>query len=462
MGELKMLKGSKKNVLDAIGNTPIVKLNKVIGDIKSEIYVKLEYTNPGGSIKERIGAYILEKAVKEGLLKPGGTIIEATSGNTGVGLAMFAAVHGYKCIFVMADKQSQEKVNNLKAYGARVVICPTNVAPEDPRSYYSVAKRLSETVPNSYYVNQYSNLWNTETHYKTTGPEIFNQTNGEFDVFMATAGTGGTITGISKYLKEKMPKVTTVGIDCEGSILAHYAKTGKMIEAKSYVIEGMGEDFIPENYDFKLIDDWVVIGDKESFQMTRRLLAEEGIYTGGSGGGAVVGAIKYAKTLNEPKKILVILPDSGNRYTSKIYNDAWMAKNKYVDLKFNPSLDEVISILNKKTSSIDDGDTVLNALKIMEAEKLTMLPLLSKGALKGVVSQKGLLKNILEGSIFLNDPLTLACENKFKSLDGSLKLSDVADDMLQGTDEFLITGSDKKKFHVLSYMDILSFFSRSQ
>lgn len=454
------MKGAKKNVLEAIGNTPIVKLNKVASHIKSEIYVKLEYTNPGGSIKERIGSYILDKAVKEGLLKPGGTIIEATSGNTGVGLAMFAAVHGYKCIFVMADKQSQEKVNNLKAYGARVVICPTNVAPEDPRSYYSVAKRLSETVPNSYYVNQYSNLWNTETHYKTTGPEIFNQTGGEFDIFMATAGTGGTITGISKFLKEKMPKLTTVGIDCEGSILAHFAKTGKMIEGKSYVIEGMGEDFIPENYDFKLIDDWVVIGDKESFQMTRRLLEEEGIYTGGSGGGAVVGAIKYAQTLKEPKRILIILPDSGNRYTSKIYNDAWMAKNNYSELKINPSLNEIISTLNKKTPSFDDGEIVLNALKKMEEKKLTMAPLTSKGAFKGVVSQKGLLNKLLEGSLFLNDPLTLACENTFASLSGNLKLKDVGNDLLQNSEGFLVTNEKENTFHVLNNADILNFFAR--
>jgi len=455
----KMMKGAKKNVLDAIGNTPIVKLNKVTANIKSEIYVKLEYTNPGGSIKERIGNYILDKAVKEGLLKPGGTIIEATSGNTGVGLAMFAAVHGYKCIFVMADKQSQEKVNNLKAYGARVVICPTNVLPEDPRSYYSVAKRLSETVPNSYYVNQYSNLWNRETHYYTTGPEIYNQTGGEFDVFMATAGTGGTITGISKFLKEKMPKLTTVGIDCEGSILAHFAKTGKMIEGKSYVIEGMGEDFIPENYDFKQIDDWVVIGDKESFQMTRRLLEEEGIYTGGSGGGAVVGAIRYAETLKEPKRILIILPDSGNRYTSKIYNDSWMAKNNYSELKINPSLNEIITNLNIKTPSFDDGEIVLNTLKKMEENNLTMAPLTSNGAFKGVVSQKGLLNKLLEGTLFLNDPLTLACENTFTSLNGNMKLKDVGNDLLQGSQGFLVTNEKGNTFHLLNGSDILNFFA---
>jgi cystathionine beta-synthase len=316
-----MMKGAKKNILDAIGNTPIIKLNKVTTGVESEIYVKLEFMNPGGSSKDRIGGFIMDRAVAKGLLKPGGTIIEGTSGNTGVGLAMWAAVNGYKCVFVMADKQSVEKVNNLKAFGAKVVVCPTDVEPEDPRSYYSVSKRLAETIPNSYYVNQYDNLWNRETHVATTGPEIFEQTQGDFDVFMAGVGTGGTITGTSSYLKTKMPKLTTVGVDVEGSIVAQFARTGDLSGARSYVIEGIGEDFIPENYDFKVIDDWVVVGDKESFLMTRALLKQEGIYTGGSGGAAVVGAIKYASTLKEPKKILVVLPDSGNRYASKIFND---------------------------------------------------------------------------------------------------------------------------------------------
>lgn len=325
-----MMKGAKKNVIDAIGNTPIVKLNKVANGVASEIYVKLEYMNPGGSSKDRIGGYIMDRAVAAGKIKPGGTIIEGTSGNTGVGLAMWASVNGYKCIFVMADKQSQEKINNLRSFGAEVVVCPTNVEPEDPQSYYSVSARLAREIPNSYHVNQYDNLWNREAHIAVTGPEIFEQTQGDFDVYMAGVGTGGTITGISTYLKTKMPNLTTVGVDCEGSIVAQFAKTGDMSGARSYVIEGIGEDFIPGNYDFSKIDDWVMTGDRESFIMTRRLLKEEGIYTGGSGGAAVVGAIRYAETLKEPKKILVVLPDSGNRYTSKIYNDAWMVKMGYL------------------------------------------------------------------------------------------------------------------------------------
>ena len=319
-----------QNILDVIGNTPIVKLNKVGNHVSSDIYVKLEYLNPGGSIKDRMGVYLCQKAVERGVLKPGGTIVESTSGNTGVGIALFAAIHGYNCVFVMADKQSQEKIDNLKAYDAKVIVCPTNVEPEDPRSYYSVAAKLGN-LPNSVFLDQYGNMDNGESHFEITGPEIYKQTNGEFDTFLASVGTGGTISGCSRYLKSKMPNLKTVGVDCEGSILMHYHKTGEICEAKSYVVEGIGEDFLPDNVLFDLIDDFVMVNDKESFLMTRELLTKEGIYAGGSCGSAVVGAIRYAESLDKPERILVILPDSGNRYASKIYNDNWMQKMGYIN-----------------------------------------------------------------------------------------------------------------------------------
>ena len=287
-----------QNILDVIGNTPIVKLNKVGNHVSSDIYVKLEYLNPGGSIKDRMGVYLCQKAVERGDLKPGGTIVESTSGNTGVGIALFAAIHGYNCVFVMADKQSQEKIDNLKAYGAKVIVCPTNVEPEDPRSYYSVAAKLG-SLPNSVFLDQYGNMDNGESHFEITGPEIYKQTNGEFDTFLASVGTGGTISGCSRYLKSKMPNLKTVGVDCEGSILMHYHKTGEICEAKSYVVEGIGEDFIPDNVLFDQIDDFVMVNDKESFLMTRELLTKEGIYAGGSCGSAVVGAIRYAESLDK-------------------------------------------------------------------------------------------------------------------------------------------------------------------
>ena len=275
------MKKFNQNILDVIGNTPIVKLNKVGNHVSSDIYVKLEYLNPGGSIKDRMGVYLCQKAVERGDLKPGGTIVESTSGNTGVGIALFAAIHGYNCVFVMADKQSQEKIDNLKAYGAKVIVCPTNVEPEDPRSYYSVAAKLG-SLPNSVFLDQYGNMDNGESHFEITGPEIYKQTNGEFDTFIASVGTGGTISGCSRYLKGKMPNLKTVGVDCEGSILMHYHKTGEICEAKSYVVEGIGEDFLPDNVLFDQIDDFVMVNDKESFLMTRELLTKEGIYAGGS------------------------------------------------------------------------------------------------------------------------------------------------------------------------------------
>lgn len=337
-----------RSVIDVIGNTPIVKLNRIAAGIESEIYVKLEFMNPGGSIKDRIGKYICQKAMDNGLLKKGGTIVEATSGNTGVGICLFASVNQCQAVFVMADKQSAEKINALKAMGAQVVLCPTNVEPEDPRSYYSVAKVLSEQMPNSFYANQYHNQDNPDSHFHSTGPEIFEQTQGQFDTFMAGVGTGGTISGTSTYLKTKMPKLKSIGVDIEGSILAHYHKTGEVTEAKPYVLEGLGEDFIPSNINFEVIDDFIVVGDEESFKTTRDLLELEGLYVGGSSGAAVCGALKYAKTLKTPEKILVILPDSGSRYLSKIYNDQWMKEKNYPTPKVDDNFVSTIKALLPK------------------------------------------------------------------------------------------------------------------
>ncbi len=458
-----MMKGAKKNVLDAIGNTPIVKLNKVIEGVSSEIYVKLEYMNPGGSSKDRIGGFIMDRALKAGKIKPGGTIIEGTSGNTGVGLAMWAAVNGFKCIFVMADKQSQEKVNNLKAFGAKVVVCPTDVEPDDPRSYYSVSKRLAETIPNSYYVNQYDNLWNRETHIETTGPEIFEQTQGDFDIYMAGVGTGGTITGVSMFLKTKMPNLKTVGVDVEGSIVAQFARTGDMSGARSYVIEGIGEDFIPGNYDFKYIDDWVVVGDKESFLMTRALLKHEGIYTGGSGGAAVVGAIKYARTLKEPKKILVVLPDSGNRYASKIYNDEWMMSKGYTDSTFNVMVSEVLKELGKDKTpliSITDHATIGDAIKLMETKNVSQLPILQGDVIKGIVSEQSLLKPLYNGEFKLSDSISLSYNKNFTTIDQNDLLSNAQSALLNK--EVVLVCEHGKLKQLLTNIDILNFITKRE
>jgi len=399
--------------------------------VESEIYVKLEYLNPGGSIKDRIGCYMLQQAVKNGDLKPGGTIIEGTSGNTGVGLAMFANIHGYKCIFVLADKQSQEKINNLRAFGAKVVVCPTNVEPEDPKSYYSVSKRLSETIPNSFYVNQYDNLTNRETHVKTTGPEIFEQTQGDFDVFMAGVGTGGTITGTAEFLKSKMPNLKVVGVD-----------------------------FIPGNYNFDLIDSFVTVGDKESFVMTRELLSKEAIYAGGSSGAAVVGAIKYAQTLDKPEKILVILPDSGNRYSSKIYNDDWMRDNGYNDYTFNVTITEVLRSLGKgenKFISIEDNSTIGDAINLMKDKDISQVPVYGKGQLKGVVQEKHLLRPVFEGELKLSDTISLALGQDFLVVDSEEHLSKVSDALLNK--KVVMVTKNNEIVDILTHIDILQFIS---
>jgi cystathionine beta-synthase len=323
------------SIIEAIGNTPLVRLNRITGDLKLTVAAKVEYLNPGQSIKDRIAVKMINDAEKKGLIKPGGTIIEGTSGNTGMGLALVAAVRGYKCIFTTTDKQSQEKVDLLRALGATVEVCPTNVEPDDPRSYYSVAKRLSEEIPNSYYPNQYDNLSNTQAHYETTGPEIWEQTEGKITHYVAGMGTGGTISGAAKFLKEKNPNIKVIGVDSIGSVYKKYFETGEFDkdEIKPYLTEGIGEDIIPENVNFDLIDDVVQVSDIDAFQTTRALAKQEGLFIGGSCGAAVSGALQYAKTnkLGKDDLMIIILPDSGTRYISKIYNDKWMEENGFLE-----------------------------------------------------------------------------------------------------------------------------------
>ena len=322
------------SILDAIGNTPLVRLNSVVKDLPLTVAAKVEYLNPGQSIKDRIALKMIEDAEEAGLIKPGGTIIEGTSGNTGMGLALAAAVKGYKCIFTTTDKQSQSKIDLLRALGAKVEVCPTNVEPDDPKSYYSVAKRLSEEIPNSYYPNQYDNLSNTKAHYETTGPEIWEQTDGQVTHYVAGMGPGGTISGTAKFLKEKNPDIKVIGVDSVGSIYKKYFETGEFDknEIKPYLTEGIGEDIIPENVDFDLIDAVEQVNDKDAFTMTRALAKEEGLFIGGSCGAAVFGALQYAQNnpVTKDDVMVVILPDSGTRYVSKIYNDEWMQENNFL------------------------------------------------------------------------------------------------------------------------------------
>jgi len=317
-------------ILETIGNTPMVRLNKVTEGIKAQVLAKLEFFNPGGSIKDRMAIFMVGQAVKKGLLKPGGTIVENTSGNTGIGLALYAAVKGYKAVFTIPDKMSQEKINLLKAFGAKVVICPTNVPPNSPESYYEMAKRIAKETPNAYLVNQYRNLDNIAAHYHTTGPEIWEQTDGNITYLVAGAGTGGTISGAGRYLKEKNPRIKVVGVDPIGSVYYHWFRYKEMIEPKVYMVEGIGEDMLCETMDFGIIDEIIQVSDRDAFLMVRKLAREEGLLVGGSSGAAVWAALKVSSPLGSRDVVVVVLPDTGRNYLSKIYNDDWMREKEFI------------------------------------------------------------------------------------------------------------------------------------
>jgi len=320
------------NILETIGNTPLIRLNKITSEVPATVLAKVDYFNPGNSIKDRMALKMVEIAEAEGKLKPGGTIIECTSGNTGMGLALVAIVKGYKCIFTTTDKQSKEKMDILRAVGAEVIVCPTNVAPADPKSYYSVARKIAAETPNSFFFNQYDNLANRQAHYESTGPEIWNQTDGKITHLVCTAGTGGTITGTAKYLKEKNPNIQVWAIDPIGSLLTHYFQTG--IEdhnyVQPYIAEGFGEDFIPANYDMSLINHFEQVADKEGALMTRRLAKEEGLFCGYSAGSCILGLLQLKDKLKSSDLVVCILHDHGSRYVGKVYNDEWMKSKGFL------------------------------------------------------------------------------------------------------------------------------------
>ncbi len=394
-----MMRGAKKDITEAVGNTPIVKLNKVSEGLAADIYVKCEYLNPGGSHKDRVGVNMLREAEANGL-KPGGTIVEATSGNTGAALAMAAAVRGYKCVFVMPDKMSQEKISTLRAFGARVIVCPTAVEADDPRSYYQVAKRVAAETTNVYYANQYHNQANPDAHFKSTGPEIWEQCGHELDVFVTGLGTGGTISGVGRYLKSKKPEIQLVGVDPVGSMYFDYIKDKRLTKPFSYKVEGIGEDFFPSTINMSIIDDVVRVDDKECFLTTRDLVRLEGLFVGGSSGAAVAGAVKYARASGKKENILVLLPDGASKYISKIFNDDWMRENGF--LEEERGMGTVKDLLAgkggaQKIETAGSKDSVRTVVQKLKQFGISQLPVVDDGTLKGLVHETDLLRHLIDG-----------------------------------------------------------------
>ena len=406
------------SILDAIGSTPLVQLNKVTGDIKARVLAKVEYFNPGGSVKDRIAIQMIEAAENDGSLKPGGTIVESTSGNTGAGLAIAAAVRGYKAIFTMADKMSNEKIRLLKAFGADVIVCPTAVPADSPKSYYSVAKKIVEETPNAILANQYFNPKNTEAHYKSTGPEIWQQTAGKIDYFVAGMGTGGTISGTAKYLKEQNPNIKIVGADPDGSILKDYFYTKKIVKDHPYKVEGVGEDILPGTLDFSLIDRVITKNDKQCFQTARKLARLEGIFTGGSAGLALAVALDVAAELPADKTVVVLLPDTGERYLSKFYNDEWMRENRFLDI-VESTVGEILDVKSGTLSpvlSVTGDSSIRDALKVMNQNNISQLPVVDSGQSVGSLEEGQLMAKLFENQERIDGLVREVMEKPFPML----------------------------------------------
>lgn len=458
--------GSKRvynNILETIGNTPLVRLNRITNGIKATILAKLEFLNPGGSVKDRIGISMIKAAENQGLIKPGYTIIEPTSGNTGIGLALAAAVKGYNMIFTIPDKMSKEKIDLLKAFGAKVIITPTNVSPDDPKSYTKVAERLSKEIPNSFVPNQYFNPANPEIHYRTTGPEIWEQTEGKIDILVAGMGTGGTITGTAKYLKEKNPHIKIIGVDPEGSMFHHefYGTNG---EIHTYKVEGIGEDFMPSTLNLNLIDEIVTVNDKDAFLTARKLAKEEGILAGGSSGAAVFAALEVARKLDEEKIIVVILPDTGRNYLNKFYSDEWMMEQGFIESSSERI--PVKDILNSKTRkipgviSVDPNDTVQIAVEKMRNYGISQIPVIEDGIQVGSIREITLMKKLVNKEISLNQKIGEVMEEPLPQI--QLK-DDILNPFLILKDKNAMLVLDNKKiFDIIATIDIINYYLKRE
>ncbi|MCG8390694.1 MAG: cystathionine beta-synthase [Cytophagales bacterium] len=447
------------SIIETIGDTPLVKLNNVTRGIKGTVLVKVEYFNPGNSMKDRMALKMIEDAEKEGILKPGGTIIEGTSGNTGMGLALVAIAKGYKCIFTLADKQSQEKIDILRAMGAEVIVCPTNVPPEDPRSYYSVAKKLNKETPNSFYPNQYDNLSNTAAHYETTGPEIWEQTEGKITHYAAGVGTGGSMCGTTKFLKEQNPGIISVGIDTYGSVFKKYKETGVFDEDEvyPYLTEGIGEDILPKNVDFSLIDHFVKVTDKDGAIMTRKLARGEGLFIGWSCGAAVHGALEYAReNLKEDDVMVIILPDHGTRYLAKVYNDNWMKDHGFIESREFATAHDIIRHKNgtDKLFTVDIATKVGDVVQMLNKEGIDQVPIVKENNFVGSVSTSKLLEKLIEQPGIKEQQVEEVMDQPipFVALDNTL---DVLSSMINKDNKAVLVRDGLHEVHIITQHDIL-------
>lgn len=447
------------NILETIGNTPLIRLNKITKDIPATILAKVDYFNPGNSIKDRMALKMVEVAEQQGKLKPGGTIIEGTSGNTGMGLALAACVKGYKCIFVTTDKQSKEKADILKAVGAEVIVCPTNVIPEDPKSYYSVARRLSKEIPNSMYMNQYDNLANRQAHYESTGPEIWEQTDGKITHLVCTAGTGGTITGTAMYLREKNPEIKIWAIDVYGSLLTKFFRTGEidMGQVHPYISEGFGEDFVPENYDMSVIDLFEQVTDKDGAVMARRIAKEEGLFCGYSAGSCLQGLMQLRASLQKEDVVVCIFHDHGSRYVGKIYNDQWMMERGFLDVK--TFKDIVNGRTAKRLVTIEAGCNVADAVDLMKKYDIEQIPVMHQGNPVGAVSESGLFQKVFSNPEIRNATVESVLEPSYPVVDFDTPVERLGS-LITKENGAVLARDEKGEYHIVTKYDVIQSLAK--
>ncbi len=444
------------NILETIGHTPLVKLNRITKDVKALCLAKVETFNPGNSIKDRMAVKMIEDAEKQGKLKPGYTIIEGTSGNTGMGLAMAAIIKGYKCIFTTTDKQSKEKMDALRAFGAEVIVCPTNVDPEDPRSYYSVSSRLEKETPNSWKANQYDNLSNSQAHYESTGPEIWEQTEGRVTHLIVGVGTGGTISGTGKYLKEKNPKIKVWGIDTYGSVFKKYKETGILDknEVYPYITEGIGEDFLPQNVDFSIIDHFEKVTDKDAAIYTREIVRQEGIFVGNSAGSAIAGLLQLKNNFKKEDVVVVIFHDHGTRYLAKMFNDEWMRDRGFLTKDKPKAIDLIRTHQHQKLITLDSEMSVHLAVEKMSKYNISQIPITRKDQFVGSINDSQLFSKLLEKPELRNQKIESLMQPAFPIVDAHASIEEVSKKITRENTAVLVK-DESGELHIITKHDII-------